>query len=111
MAEKLITIMILSTIFVRGEMYKEGQEVEVNEREAKELISRGVATDEADVEITGDTSSFNEMTLEELGEVDYRDLKKDPLVEFATACGLEISGENMKEIYTLIEGVDFGADE
>ncbi|WP_294963835.1 hypothetical protein [Sulfurimonas sp.] len=108
MAEKLITIIILSTIFVRGEMCKEGDEVDVTEKEAKELIARGVATDEALLQVTsGDTVSFNEMTLEELGEVDYTKLNKDPLVEFATACGLTITDETKDDIYSLLEDVDF----
>jgi hypothetical protein len=108
MGEKSITIIILSTIFVRGKMYKEGEEVNVTEKEAKELIARGVATDEADVEITGgDTVSFNEMTLEELGEVNYTKLNKDLLVEFARACGLTIEDESKKDIYLLLEDVDF----
>lgn len=36
MSKKLVTVTILSTIFVRGEMYKVGDEVQVNEREANE---------------------------------------------------------------------------
>ncbi len=113
MAEKLITVMILSTIFVRGEMYKEGEEVEVNPREAKELINRGVASDEADIEIktTGNENNFNEMTLEELGGVDYKKLNKDPLTEFATACGLEIADESKNDIYELLADVDFEGEE
>ena len=67
MAEKLITVLILSTIFVRGKMYKEGDEVQVNEREAKELINRGVATDETDVTVEEDTTvAIEDMEQEEL---------------------------------------------
>ena len=95
MAEKLITIMILSTIFVRGEMYKEGQEVEVNEREAKELISRGVATDEADVEIEEDTT------------VAIEDMKKNDLVEYAASLGIDVpSKANKDKIIELIYALD-----
>ena len=39
MKKDLVTITILSTIFVRGDMYKEGEEVEVNQREAKENLA------------------------------------------------------------------------
>lgn len=109
MKNDLVKVIILSAIFVRGKMFKEGEEVEVNKREAKELLSRGVATDEKEVEIK--SSNFNEMTLKELGEVDYEKLNKDPLIEFATACGLEISSETKPEIYELIEEVDFEAAE
>jgi len=95
MTEKLITIMILSTIFVRGEMYKEGQEVEVNEREAKELISRGVATDEADVEIEEDTT------------VAIEDMKKNDLVEYAAELGIDVPGTATKaQIIELINDLD-----
>lgn len=95
MAEKLITIMILSTIFVRGKMYKEGKEVEVNKREAKELISRGVATDEADVEIEEDTT------------VAIEDMKKNDLVEYAASLGIDVpSKANKDEIIELIYALD-----
>jgi hypothetical protein len=70
MKEKLVLITILSTIFVRGEMFKVGDEVEVNEREAKELINRGVAADEAEVEIEEDTTKpIEKMNKQEL--LDY----------------------------------------
>lgn len=109
MKSDLVKVIILSAIFVRGQMLKEGDEVEVNQREAKELLNRGVATDEKEVEIKAD--SFNEMTLVELGEVDYKKLNKDPLIEFATACGLEISEETKPEIYALIDDIDFEGEE
>ena len=109
MKNDLVKVIILSAIFVRGKMFKEGEEAEVNKREAKELLSRGVAIDEKKVEIK--TDSFNEMTLAELGEVDYKKLNKDPLIEFATACGLETTDEGKSEIYALIENIDFKDEE
>ncbi len=107
--QKLVTLVLTSAIFVRGKMYKKDDKVEVNEREAKELISRGKAVDETDVEVD---ISFNEMTLDELSKVDYKTLNKEPLVEFAKACGLEITDETKKEIVALIEtDVDFESEE
>lgn len=76
--EKLVLITILSTIFVRGEMYKKGQEVEVNEREAKELINRGVAIDEAEIEIEEDTTKPIEK------------MNKQELLDYATELGVEV---------------------
>ena len=111
MSKDLVKVMILSSIFVRGEMFKKGDVVEVNKREAAELISRGKATEDIEVDVGIEGISFNEMTLAELAEVNYKELNKDPLIEYATACGLEIGDENKKEIYALIETVDFEADE
>ena len=108
MSKKMKTIIILSAILVAGKFVDEGEQIEVSETEAKQLIARGVASDEADVEVTGgDTVSFNEMTLEELGEVDYTKLNKAPLVEFATACALTITDETKDDIYSLLEDFDF----
>lgn len=93
--EKLVTVMILSAIFVRGQMYKEGEEVEVNPREAKELIARGVATDETDVEIEEDTT------------VAIEDMKKNDLVEYAAELGIDVPGSATKaEIIELINELD-----
>ncbi|MBD3843541.1 MAG: hypothetical protein IE909_17005 [Campylobacterales bacterium] len=95
MAEKLITVLILSTIFVRGKMYKEGDEVQVNEREAKELINRGVATDETDVTVEEDTT------------VAIEDMKKNELVEYAAELGIDVPGNATKaEIIELIKAAD-----
>jgi hypothetical protein len=95
MKKDLVTITILSTIFVRGEMYKEGEEVEVNPREAKELIARGVATDEKDVEIEEDTT------------VAIEDMKKNDLVEYAAELGIDVPSSATKaEIIELINEFD-----
>lgn len=95
MAEKLITVLILSTIFVRGKMYKEGDEVQVNEREAKELINRGVATDETDVTVEEDTT------------VAIEDMKKNDLVEYAAELGIDVPSSATKaEIIELIKAAD-----
>lgn len=92
---KLVTVMILSTIFVRGKMYKEGEEVEVNEREAKELIGRGVATDETEVNVTEDTT------------VAIEDMKKNDLVEYAAELGIDVPSKATKdEIIELINALD-----
>jgi hypothetical protein len=120
MSKKLTTIILTSAIFVRGVMCPKDKVLkiaetsnikndEINEREAQNLINLSKATDEVEVEI--EEVSFSEMTLKELGEVDYKKLNKDPLVEFATACGLEISVENKNEISGLIADVDFGAED
>ena len=89
--EKLVKVLILSSIFVRGNMLKEGEEVEVNVREAKELISRGVATDETDILVEADNSkALEEMT-------------KKELLEYATSIGIEVSDKlNKQEIIDLI---------
>lgn len=82
MAKGLITVMILSEIFVRGKMLKKGELVEVNEREAKELINRGVATDE--------------LKKEEDITVPIEDMKKDELIEYAESLGIEVPGNATK---------------
>lgn len=100
MGEKLVTILILSTIFVRGEMYKVGDEVEVNEREARELINRGVATDETEVNVTEDTT------------VAIEDMKKNDLVEYAAELGIDVPSKATKdEIIELINALDDEEDE
>lgn len=48
-------------------------------------------------------------TLLELKEIDYKSLNRDPLAQFATACGLEIGEETKKQMYVLLETVDFEA--
>ena len=93
--EKLVKVIILSSIFVRGEMFEVGSEVEVNEREAKELISRGVATDEADISIEEDTlKTLEEMTVKEL-------------VDYAIELGIEVPKKITKqELIDLINSDD-----
>ncbi len=93
--EKLVKVIILSSIFVRGEMLEVGSEVEVNEREAKELISRGVATDETNIAIEEDNlKPIEEMT-------------KKELLEYAASIGIEASDKlNKQEIIDLINSDD-----
>lgn len=89
--EKLVKVLILSSIFVRGNMFKEGEIVEVNIREAKELISRGVAADETNLPVEED----NLKTLEEM--------TKKELLEYAASIGIEASDKlNKQEIIDLI---------
>ncbi|PHO10324.1 hypothetical protein CPG37_04560 [Malaciobacter canalis] len=110
--ELLITVLILRSTICDGKDLVAKKTYDLEEKNAKLLISLGKAKevdDEVDVDING--VSYNEMTLAELAEVDYKELNKDPLVEYAQACGLEIGNETMKEIYALIETVDFKADE
>ena len=93
--EKSVKVIILSSIFVRGEMFEVGSEVEVNEREAKELISRGVATDETNIAIEEDNlKPIEEMT-------------KKELVDYASSIGLEASDKLTKqELNDLINSDD-----
>ena len=93
--EKLVKVIILSSIFVRGEMFEVGSEVEVNEIEAKELISRGVATDETNIAIEEDNlKPIEEMT-------------KKELVDYASSIGLEASDKLTKqELIDLINSDD-----
>lgn len=107
----LITVLILRSTVCAGKDLIADKTYELEEKEANLLIRLGKAKevdDEVDVGIDG--ISFNEMTLAELGEVDYKDLNKDPLIEFATACGLEDVKGTKEEIYVLIEAVDFEAE-
>jgi hypothetical protein len=95
MSKKLVTVTILSTIFVRGEMYKVGDEVQVNEREAKELINRGVATDEAEVEIEEDTTKPIEK------------MNKQELLDYAEELGIELEdGMTKAQIIEAINAED-----
>ena len=83
--EKSVKVIILSSIFVRGEMFEVGSEVEVNEREAQELISRGVATDETNIAIEEDNlKPIEEMT-------------KKELVDYANSIGIEASDKLTKQ--------------
>lgn len=81
-----VLVLILSTIFVRGEMYEEGSHVEVNTREAKELINRGVASleVETDIEITED---------ETLGDITkpIEKMNKTELLNYAAELNLEVN--------------------
>lgn len=93
MAERLVTVLILSSIFVHGKMFKEGEEVEVNEREAKELIGRGVATDETEVEVIEDRT------------VSLEEMKKDELFEYAASIGIDFPSNITKaEMIEIING-------
>lgn len=92
------------SLFVRGQMLAKGEIVEVNKREAYELISRGVAehaepTIEVDVDI--DDNSL----------VAIEDMTKNDLIEYATELGIDIpSKANKAEIIDLINAFD-GEDE
>jgi len=91
MMGKKVTVIMLTSLYVRGVMYKEGDEVEVNEREAQELINRGVATDETSVDVTEDTT------------VAIEDMKKNDLVEYANELGIDVPGSATKaEIIELV---------
>ena len=79
MAGKVVTLLMVSSIFVRGTMFKAGEKVEVNEREAKELLARGVATDEVEVGIEEDTT------------IPLEKMKRDELLAYANKLGLEVS--------------------
>lgn len=96
----LVSVIILSTIFVRGKMYKDGDKVEVNKREAQELISRGVAADEADVEIEEDTT------------IPIEKMLKDDLIEYAVKeLGLDVNSDMKKQdILDLINEYDNGEE-
>lgn len=78
-----------------------------DEDEIQSLVDNGYL-EEIDVpEIEDDELIFSKMSLSELKEVDYKSLNRVPLVEYATVCGLKIGEETKKEIYALIETVDF----
>jgi len=100
MMSKKVTVIMLTSLFVRGVMYAKGDEVEVNEREAQELINRGAATDEANVDVTEDTT------------VAIEDMKKNDLVEYATELGIDVPSSATKaEIIELINALDDEEDE
>jgi len=98
--EKLIVVAILSSIFVRGEMYKKGDEVKVNKREAHELVTRGVAEyAESTVEVDVDIDDDNIIAIE--------DMKKNDLVEYASELGIDVPSKATKEqIIDLINALD-----
>jgi hypothetical protein len=97
---KKVTVIMLTSLFVRGVMYSKCYEVEVNEREAQELINRGAATDEANVGVSEDTT------------VAIEDMKKDDLVEYATELGIDVPSTATKaEIIELIKKSDDEEDE
>lgn len=88
------------------------------EDEYKEQVKAKKATDNAagsgndgNQSQTGDANvnPYEGKTLAELKEVDYKKLNRDPLAEYARACGLEIGEEVKKDIYKLIDTVDFEA--
>ena len=87
---KKIKLLILSAIFVSGKMFNVDEEVEVNEREAQELLRRGVAKD-----IDADEDNPTTKPLERMN--------KDDLIKYAVELGLEISTEmTKKDIIALI---------
>jgi hypothetical protein len=95
MMSKKVTVIMLTSLFVRGVMYSKGDEVEVNQREAQELINRGAATDEANVGVSEDTT------------VAIEDMKKDDLIKYATELGIDVPSKVTKdEIIELINALD-----
>ena len=91
---------IKKAIFVRGKAYKVGSDIELNEREAQELLARGVISDEVDVAVTEDIT------------VAIEDMKKNDLVEYATKLGIDVPGKATKdEIIELINTLDDEEDE
>lgn len=84
------------SLFVRGQMLAKGEITEVNQREAYELISRGVAEyAEPTVEVDVDIDDNNIVAIE--------DMKKNDLVEYASSLGIDVpSRANKDEIIELI---------
>jgi len=96
----------------RGQEYVPGTILEVSDSLSDSMILGGKAspsTKEAfeAQKVIADTKSYRKMTPAELAKVDYKSLNKDPLIEYAKACGLEIGSETKDEIYLLIEAIDF----
>lgn len=107
-------IIILSAIFVRGTMCDVEAQLtvskdsdikndKINLREAQELVNRGVAADEADIEIEEDNT------------VPIEKLKRDDLVEYVTSdagLGLEIDEAwSMPKIRLFVELNDMSTEE
>jgi hypothetical protein len=94
MMKNLVTIILLKSLMIGGEMCKVGDEVEVTSKEAKELIARGVATDEADVEVTEDE------TMKPI-----EDMTKAELIAYADEIGVDVNdGMKKDEIIEAING-------
>jgi len=94
MMKNLVTIILLKSLMIGGEMCKVGDEVEVTPKEAKELIARGVATDEADVEVTEDE------TMKPI-----EDMTKAELIAYADEIGVDVNdGMKKDEIIEAING-------
>ena len=92
----------------RGQDYTPDTILEVSESLGDSMILGGRGTPSTKElydaqKVDSNDKAFADMTSDELSEVDYRSLNKDPLVEFATACGLDVDGMNMKNIIALIE--------
>ncbi len=95
-------VKLKNDLFVRGEVVKKGEIVEVNKREAYELISRGVAeyaepTIEVDVDVDGDNM------------VAIEDMNKNNLVEYANELGIDVPNKATKE--QIIELINAQEDE
>ena len=83
---------IKRAIFVRGKAYKVGSSIELNEREAKELLTRGVIATDGDVE---------------LDITPIEALKKNDLVEYAATLGIDVPSKATKdEILELIREIE-----
>lgn len=100
----------------RGQEYSPDTILPVSESLFNNMILAGkgsTSTEDAykDQEADDVTKPYREMSVIELSKVDYRELNKDPLIEFATACGLEVGSATKDGIYTLLEDIDFEPDE
>lgn len=102
MEKDKVRVMLLATIFVRGEMLKKGAVVEVNKREAKELITREKATTdiEQSIEVHGDEDTMKPI----------EDMKKDELLEYAaTLPNVEVDESMTKAV--IIEAINASEEE
>ena len=89
--ENLITVILLSAIFVQGKLCKEGDPVEVKLSEARDLIGRGIAVDETVIDI------------EEEGIAAVEDMELDELYAYAK----EIYGNKINKKMNKEEIIDF----
>lgn len=91
-----VLVLILSTIFVRGEMIEEGSQIEVNSREAKELVNRGVASleVETDVEISEEENSEEEDLENTTKPIEK--MTKTELLIYAAELNLEVHDQMTK---------------
>lgn len=110
MSKKIAQIMITSSIFVRGVMCSKDKVLkvvdnpnikndEINLREAQELISRGKATEDVEIDLNIESDEDTTKPLEEM--------KKDELIAYANEIGIDIpAGATKAEIIDLINADD-----
>lgn len=91
-----VLVLILSTIFVRGEMIEEGSQIEVNSREAKELVNRGVASleVETDVGISEDENLEDENLEDSTKPIEK--MTKAELLAYAAELNLDVNDQMTK---------------